>query len=108
MKTTLLATLAALFLLSAAAQGQATAGYAALINSEPQVLQMPSHQLRATQQLLNGEQNILFTAQNPWGKGERPLWEVSKPKPEIPLGDIARALRQQHATAKRAVKVLEQ
>lgn len=108
MKTTLLVTLAALFLMSAAAHGQATAGYGSVINSEPQVLQMPSHQLRATQQLLNGEQNILFTAQNPWARGERPLWEVSKPKPEIPLGDVARLLRQQHATVKKAVKVLEQ
>ena len=108
MKTTLLVTLAALFLLSAAAQGQACAGYASVISSEPQVLQMPSHQLRATQQLLNGEQNILFTSQNPWGKGERPLWEVSKPKPEVPLGDVARMFREQHATVKKAVKVLEQ
>lgn len=108
MKTTLLTILVALFLLNAAAYGQGVAGYGAVLSSEPQVPQMQSHQLRATQQLLNGEQNILFTAQNPWAKGERPLWEVSKPKPEIPLGDIARMFRQQHATVKKAVKVLEQ
>lgn len=108
MKTTLLTTLVALCLLSAAAHGQAVAGYASVISSEPQMLQMPGHQLRATQQLLTGEQNILFTSQNTYARGERPLWEVSKPKPEVPLGDIARLLRQQHATTKKAVKVLEQ
>jgi hypothetical protein len=42
-------------------------------------------------------------------QGKRPLWEFelpSKPQP-IPLGDLARLYRQEHAQAKKAVKVLE-
>jgi hypothetical protein len=41
-------------------------------------------------------------------QGERPLWEfATNPAPEVPLGDVARLYRQQHATVKKAVKVLE-
>ena len=54
------------------------------------------------------ERNILFTSSNASGRGERPLWEVgAKPPVEVPLGDIARQFRGEHATAKKAVMVLE-
>ncbi|HUM06284.1 MAG TPA: hypothetical protein VLT90_12540 [Terriglobales bacterium] len=103
MKTTLLA----LFLLTAsAAFGQAIG--ASVINSEPNIFHIPSHELRATQSQLANEQSILFTAVNPSAQGERPLWEVVKPAPQPSLGEVARALRQEHATAKKAVKVYEQ
>jgi hypothetical protein len=42
-------------------------------------------------------------------QGKRPLWEFespSKPQP-IPLGDLARLYRQEHAQTKKAIKVLE-
>jgi hypothetical protein len=55
------------------------------------------------------EQTLLITSNNAYARGERPLWEVAVKRPaEIPLGDIARLLRNQHAAARKAVKVLEQ
>jgi len=102
MKTTLFA----LFLLCAsAALGQSVG--ASVLNNEPVIVQVPSHQARATQHPLAEERSILFTSTATYARGERPLWEVAKPAPEVPLGDVARMLRQQHATAKKAVMVLE-
>ncbi|SRR5258708_34925909 len=103
MKTTLFALL---FLGATAAFGQA-AGSA--FTSEPQPIQIPSHQERATQHALRAEESLLISSYgNSSATGERPLWEAgAKPPAEIPLGDVARSLRTQHATAKKAVKVLE-
>lgn len=104
MKTTLFA----MFVLCAsAAFGQS--GAAGYVSSEPQVLQFPSHNLHASQRSMQPEQSLLITSTNASGRGERPLWEVgAKPPAEIPLGDVARRLRNQHATARKATKVLEQ
>jgi len=102
MKTTLIA----LLLLSAsAALGQSIG--ANVISNEPNMLYVPSHQARATQHPMAEERSILFTSVNPSAHGERPLWEVAKPAPEVPLGDIARMFRQEHATARKAVRILE-
>lgn len=101
MKTTLFAIL---FLCSAAAFGQAAS---VSFTSEPQPIQVPSHQLHASQQPMQKEESLLIVSSNTEGRGERPLWEVgAKPAAEIPLGDVARSLRTQHSTAKKAVKVL--
>ncbi len=55
------------------------------------------------------EQTLLITSDNAFARGERPLWEVGvKPAPEIPLGDIARLLKNQHAAVRKATKVAEQ
>lgn len=101
MKTTLLTTLFVLCFLTTAALGQST------LSSEPQILQIPSHGLHASQRPMALEQNVLITSCNTSARGERPLWEVSKPAPEVPLGDVARLFRNQHATVKKAVMVLE-
>jgi hypothetical protein len=104
MKTTLFAML---FLCSAAAFGQA-AGVS--ISSVPQPVQIPSHPLHASQHFMQKEESLLITSSDPYmdSRGERPLWEAgSKPPAEIPLGDVARLMRTQRATAKKAVKVLE-
>ena len=104
MKTTLFAIL---FLCSAAAFGQA-AGVS--VSSEPQPIQVPSHQLHASQHFMQKEQSLLIVSVDPYtdSRGERPLWEAgAKPPAEIPLGDVARLLRTQRSVAKKAVKVLE-
>lgn len=104
MKTTLFALL---FLLTSAAFGQA-AGVS--VSAEPQPVQIPSHQLYATQHFMQKGQTLLIVANDPYAdtRGERPLWEVgAKPSAETPLGDVARLLKTQHAIAKKAVKVLE-
>jgi hypothetical protein len=103
MKATLVALL---FLCATAAFGQA-AGVS--ISSEPQPIQMCGHQQHASQRFMQAEQSLLITSDsNASGRGERPLWEAgAKPAAEIPLGDMARLLRNDHITAKKAVKSLE-
>jgi hypothetical protein len=103
MKTTLFAML---LLGTASAFGQAAS---VAFSSEPQPIRMPSHQQRASQQPMQAEENLLISSYgNTSATGERPLWEAgAKPPAETPLGDIARLLRMQHATAKKAVKVLD-
>ena len=103
MKTTLFALL---FLCATTAFGQA-AGNA--FTSEPQPIQIPSHQQHTTQQFMPTGQSLLIDSYgNTSATGERPLWEVgAKPPAEVPLGDVARLLRMQHASVKKAVKVLE-
>ncbi len=101
MKTTLFALL---FLCATAAFGQAGAS---VISCEPQPLQLPSHQQHASQSFMQSEQTLLIASGNTSGRGERPLWEAAGKAPaEIPLGDTARLLRNEHAVARKAVKVL--
>lgn len=105
MKTTLLATLILLCFLTSAAFGQAAAS---ALSSQPMVIQIPSHPSHASQRLLQPEQSLLFTSPYASARGERPLWEFSKPVVEVPLGDIARLFREQHTTVKKAAKIVEQ
>jgi hypothetical protein len=42
-----------------------------------------------------------------YARGERPLWEVAPVSQAVPLGDVARMLRKEHATAKKADVVWE-
>ena len=102
MKTALFALL---LLCASAAFGQATSS----LSAEPQPIQMNSHVQHASQRPLQSEQSLLISSEGDTSaRGERPLWEAgAKPPAEIPLGDIARLLRNEHVTAKKAVKVLE-
>jgi hypothetical protein len=102
MKTTLFALF---FLCATAALGQS----ATSLSNEPQVIQIPSHDLHASQRPMQLEQTLLITSNSVYGRGERPLWEFAAQAPAaIPLGDVARLLRNQHAIARRATKVVEQ
>jgi len=102
MKTTLFA----LFLLCAIAALGQSAGF---LSNQPQLFQIPSHPLRASQRPMQQEQTLLITSNNVYGRGERPLWEfATQAHAEIPLGDVARLLRNQHAIARKAMKVVEQ
>ena len=102
MKTTLFALF---FLCATAALGQS----AASLSNEPQVIQIPSHNLQASQHSMEPERTLLITSSSVYGRGERPLWEFAAQAPAaIPLGDVARLLRNQHATAMKATKVVEQ
>jgi len=80
---------------------------AAVLSSQPQPLEIPSHPEHASQQPMAEEQFILTNSGFTVGHGERPLWEMSHPTQTMPLGDVARLLRKEHATAKKAVMVLE-
>jgi hypothetical protein len=92
------------FLCATAAFGQAALGGSAL-SSEPRILQMPSHPAHAMQQPMGRQQSILVNSAVVSAHGERPLWEVAPKRHEVPLGDVARMFRKEHATAKKAVMV---
>jgi hypothetical protein len=61
------------------------------------------HLQRASQTPLASNQNLIGHFSTVSAKGERPLWEVMPAStPEVPLGDLARIVRKEHATAKKA------
>ncbi|PYX85057.1 MAG: hypothetical protein DMG68_18835 [Acidobacteria bacterium] len=90
-------------LCATAAMGQSTLGGAAL-SAEPQIIQMCSHPQHAYQRPMATPQVLLESSEYVHARGVRPLWEVGTLSDEIPLGDIARALRKDRETVKRAEK----
>jgi len=79
----------------------------AVLSNEPQVLHLPDHPHLAEQAPMARERSLVGGGTYSYAQGERPLWEfgpVSEPKP---LGDIARELRQQKQSAKKAEIVFE-
>jgi hypothetical protein len=108
MKTTLFVLL---FLCATAALGQSGASS---LSNEPQVFQITSHTLHASQQPMQAEKTLLSTSTFAYGRGERPLSEfpvtaaTAIAPAEISLGEAARLLRGQHAVARKATKVVEQ
>ncbi len=93
-------------LCATAAFGQYSAGVSVL-NSQPQMLVMAGHPERAAQHEMGSEQRILEGHVFVAAQGEIPLWEVAPKVVVTPLGDTARALRQEHAAAKKALLVWE-
>lgn len=89
---------------STLAFGQATVGNSVLSN-QPQILQVPSYPQHATIQPMGREQTLLEPTTMTYAQGERPLWEFASAKDVVPLGDIARMLRKEHETVKKAGKV---
>ncbi|SRR6266498_1163053 len=82
------------------AVGQVAGGYT--ISAQPQVFAMPDHPMRASETAMGQEHNLLGSVQSTYAQGERPAWEVMQSAPVTPLGDTARALKAEHATAKKA------
>jgi hypothetical protein len=106
MKTLLLALC---LLLTTVAFGQA----AHSANNQPQVREIPSHPLHAGYQPMAREVSLLAGFGGVSAQGEKPLWEAARVpdaarvQDAMPLGDVARLLRKQHATAKKATIVFE-
>lgn len=98
MKTTLLVLC---FLCTAAAFGQSASGVSVL-NNQPQMVSFVSHSQRASQQPMSPGESLLAGSSYSHAQGVRPLWEVAPVSNPVPLGDTARILRKQHATAKKA------
>ena len=105
MKTTLVLLVV---LCGTAAFGQSIAA-AVTGPSMQEIFQPTIHPERASMQSLAKEENLLQGSMGVYIEhGERPLWEVApKEKPEIPLGDIARAYRKERETGKKAQIVFE-
>ena len=98
MKTTLFVLC---FFCATGAFGQAVAG-ATLLSNEPQIIEFTSHAGRATQTDMRMQQNLLGSSGQTRAHGQRPLWEVATPAYVTPLGDSARALKEEHKSAKKA------
>ncbi len=98
MKKTLFLLCLLCLLSSAAAFAQLGASY---ISNEPQVYHSPSHPAHASYMPMSQEQNVLGGTNYFTGQGERPLSEFPQPA-AVPLGTIARELRQEHAQLKKS------
>lgn len=88
----------------------ATAGYgqsAGVLSNLAQPLQMADHPQHAAQHAMATEDNLLGNSAYSYAKGEVPLAELTSPMYEVPLGDIARAYRKEHASTAKAAKVSE-
>ena len=94
-----------LFLCAAAAFGQ----NAAVIPNEPQITTFAEHVLHAEAHGMAVERPIVGASHDgiTYAQGERPLWEFGPVSRPVPLGDVARAYRNQKSTAKKAEIILE-
>jgi hypothetical protein len=77
---------------------------------EPAFIQMTSHPQTAALHSLAPEQSLVGGGPSTYAyaQGERPLWEFGPfLPPPTPLGDVAREVRKQKQTAKKADFVFE-
>lgn len=102
MKTTLL-----VFTIFCSA-GAFAQGYGAT-SSEAHPMQIMGHPLQASQGTMGAEHSLVGGGPSTYSyaQGERPLWEFGEIKPQAPLGDVARAVRKEKETAKKAEIVFE-
>jgi hypothetical protein len=72
------------------------------------MLVMADHPQYAEQHDMAPEHNLLVSSSYTYAKGERPLSDFGdSPLPTEPLGDVARALRKEHAASKKSHRSLE-
>ncbi len=93
------------FLLSMLCATGALGQVGAVLNSEPQKIEIPSHPAHASRRPLAQEQSILGDTTPTIVRGMRQMWEFSSVKEEVSLGEAARIQRQQHANDKKASAV---
>ena len=87
-----------LFLLAASVAFGQTAGY---ISGQTYNYQPPDHPAHASTHALAQEQYVLSGSHYSSAHGEKPLWEFQQ-APQVPLGDVARTLKEEHAKLKKA------
>jgi hypothetical protein len=88
---------------AASAFGQ-TAG---VVTSQASAAAFPEHVQHASQHSMGHEENLFGESPYSYEKGEQPLWEFPSAKRVTPLGDVARAYRKEHETAKKAEIIWE-
>ena len=93
MKTVLLV----LFLFAAAT----VFGQAGYISSQTFPYHPPEHPQHASAHALAAEQYVRSGSSYSAVHGEKPLWEFQQ-APQVPLGDVARKLKTEHAKVKKA------
>jgi hypothetical protein len=81
---------------------------ATILSNNPQPATIPDHPQHASEHAMATETSLFGPASAySYAQGDRPLWEFSSEKHEIPLGDVARAYRQGHVVDRKAVKTLD-
>jgi hypothetical protein len=102
MRTTILVLL---ILCTAAALGQ----NAGVLSNQPQIFRIPDHPQQAEPHALASEHSLVGGGADTYtyARGERPLWEFGSMSNPVPLGDIAREVRKEKLTAKRAQRIFE-
>jgi hypothetical protein len=82
---------------------------APVLSNIPAPIQMPDHPQHASEHAMALESS-LFGSNSPYtyAQGEVALADLVSPVYHTPLGDIARANKKEHATAPKAIRVLEQ
>jgi len=78
-----------------------------VLSSQPALIAVPEHVEHASQHSMGHEENLFGDSPYTYEKGEQPLWQFPSEKRVTPLGDIARAYRKQHLTAKKAEIIWE-
>lgn len=86
-----------LVLVTTAAFGQ----YASTISSTPNPYHPPSNPAHASTHALAAEHSVLSGQSYSSAQGEKPMWEFPQ-TPAVPLGDVARTLKVEHAKLKKA------
>jgi len=80
-------------------------GQISTVTNVAQPLVMVDHPMHAIQHPMGTEQSVLESYDFTSAHGERPLWEFATVQHNVPLGDTARLLKQEHATVRKAEKV---
>jgi hypothetical protein len=75
--------------------------------SEAQPLQMNGNPQHASQHAMAQESSLFGSSTYSYAKGEIPLAELGSPIPYVPLGDLARQARKEHANDRKAARTLE-
>jgi len=93
----------ALFAIFLACATGALGQTAAVLSNQPQMLVIADHPEHAQHASMAQEQN-LWGNQSPYtfAQGELPLSEFARASAAVPLGDVARNYRKEHASAKKA------
>ena len=83
------------------AVGQTMSSYS--LNAQPQLFVIPDHPQHASRTELAQEQDLRERSVITYAQGERPLWEFMPPPRFVPIADLARIFRDEHAKAKKAI-----
>jgi hypothetical protein len=82
-------------------------GQATVLVGNPQPTTFTDHVQHASQHDMAVESSLLGNNPYSYAQGEQPLWQFPTPKQEVPLGDVARAYRRDHALSRKAEIVVE-
>ena len=80
---------------------------ATVLSNYVQPMVMVDHPAHAAQHALAQPQDLLEHSDYTYAQGERPLSDFVHPSEPAPLGDLARAFRVEHLSAKKAQFIFE-